>query len=104
MMWHRGPELFQRLAPSQCSLIQSVLVSGLTWLLLTFGFFLLEQLLKFPLCVWRQRYRRPDLSQHFEPRHGPLIQSILSPVTSKPASRGRIKTGHSEVLYSYQVS
>jgi hypothetical protein len=28
----------------------------------------------------------------------------LSPVTSKPASRGRIKTGHSEVLYSYQVS
>ena len=28
---------------------------------------------------------------------------LLSPVTSKPASRGRIKTGHSEVLYSFQV-
>jgi len=27
----------------------------------------------------------------------------LSPVTSKPASRGRIKTSHSEVLISYQV-
>jgi antitoxin component HigA of HigAB toxin-antitoxin module len=25
----------------------------------------------------------------------------LSPVTSKPASRGRIKTGHSEVIYTY---
>jgi hypothetical protein len=29
---------------------------------------------------------------------------MLSPVTSKPASRGRIKTGHSEVSYSYQDS
>jgi len=29
---------------------------------------------------------------------------ILSPITSKPASQGRIKTGHSEVLCSYQVS
>ena len=29
---------------------------------------------------------------------------FLSPVTSKPASRGRIKTGHSEALNSYQVS
>ena len=29
---------------------------------------------------------------------------FLSPVTSKPASRGRIKTGYSEVLDSYQVS
>jgi hypothetical protein len=29
---------------------------------------------------------------------------FLSPVTSKPASRGRIKTGHSEALHSYQVS
>jgi serine/threonine protein kinase len=28
----------------------------------------------------------------------------MSPVTSKPATRGRIKTGHSEVIYSYQVS
>jgi hypothetical protein len=28
----------------------------------------------------------------------------LSPVTSKPASRDRIKTSQSEVLYSYQVS
>jgi hypothetical protein len=28
----------------------------------------------------------------------------LSPVTSKPASRGRIKTSHSEVLNSYQDS
>ena len=28
----------------------------------------------------------------------------VSPVTSKPASRGRIKTSHSEVAYSYQVS
>jgi hypothetical protein len=28
----------------------------------------------------------------------------LSPVTSKPASRGRIKTGHSDALYLYQVS
>ena len=28
----------------------------------------------------------------------------LSPVTSKPASQGRIKTSHSEVLYSYQIS
>ncbi len=30
--------------------------------------------------------------------------SALSSVTSKPASRGRIKTSHSKVLYSYQVS
>ena len=29
---------------------------------------------------------------------------VLSPVTSKPASRGRIKTSHSEVLNSYQFS
>ena len=28
----------------------------------------------------------------------------VSPITSKPASRGRIKTSHSKVLYSYQVS
>jgi hypothetical protein len=28
----------------------------------------------------------------------------LSPVTSKPATKGRIKTSHSEVLNSYQVS
>ena len=28
----------------------------------------------------------------------------MSPITSKPASRGRIKTGHSEVFNSYQVS
>jgi formate/nitrite transporter FocA (FNT family) len=28
----------------------------------------------------------------------------LSPVTSKPAGKGRIKTSHSEVLYSYLVS
>jgi hypothetical protein len=28
----------------------------------------------------------------------------LSLVTPKPASRGRIKTGHSEVIYSYQIS
>jgi hypothetical protein len=26
--------------------------------------------------------------------------NLLSPVTSKPASRGRIKTGHSEVISS----
>jgi len=26
----------------------------------------------------------------------------LSPVTSKPATKGRIKTSHSEVLYSYR--
>jgi hypothetical protein len=34
------------------------------------------------------------------------LQQILnmSPVTSKPATKGRIKTGHSEWLYSYQVS
>ena len=32
------------------------------------------------------------------------VMMSVSPVTSKPASRGRIKTGHSEVLYSYQVS
>jgi hypothetical protein len=31
-------------------------------------------------------------------------EAVLSPVTSKPASRGRIKTGHSEVLDSYQFS
>jgi hypothetical protein len=30
--------------------------------------------------------------------------SIVSPVTSKPASRGRIKTSHSEVLNLYQFS
>jgi hypothetical protein len=29
--------------------------------------------------------------------------NAMSPVTSKPASRGRIKTGHSEVIYSYRV-
>jgi hypothetical protein len=28
----------------------------------------------------------------------------VSPVTSKPAGKGRIKTSHSEVLYSYLVS
>ncbi len=32
------------------------------------------------------------------------LPNVLSPVTSKPASRGRIKTSHSEGLYSYQVS
>jgi hypothetical protein len=35
---------------------------------------------------------------------GKSATSTMSPVTSKPASRGRIKTSHSEVLYSYQVS
>jgi hypothetical protein len=29
---------------------------------------------------------------------------FLSPVTSKAATKGRMKTGHSEILYSYQVS
>jgi hypothetical protein len=32
------------------------------------------------------------------------LERKLSPVTSKPASQGRIKTGHSEVLNSYQFS
>jgi hypothetical protein len=37
--------------------------------------------------------------------NGPMPADLsVSPVTSKPASRGRIKTGHSEVLYSYQDS
>jgi hypothetical protein len=39
---------------------------------------------------------------------GPIIPQRqwekVSPVTSKPASQGRIKTGHSEVLNSYQIS
>jgi hypothetical protein len=30
--------------------------------------------------------------------------SEVSPVASKPASQGRFKTGHPEVLYSYQFS
>ena len=30
-------------------------------------------------------------------------RNLVSPVTSKPASQGRIKTGHSEVLDSYHV-
>ncbi len=30
--------------------------------------------------------------------------ALVSPVTSKPASQGRIKTSHSEGLHSYQVS
>src|SRR3984885_5020417 len=34
----------------------------------------------------------------------PLIYDQVSPVTSKPANRDRIKTGHVEVLNSYQVS
>jgi hypothetical protein len=42
-----------------------------------------------------------------QPPH-PLLKTgadtLLSPVTSKPASRGRIKTGHSKVFYSYQIS
>src|SRR5258708_22950289 len=33
-----------------------------------------------------------------------LTRRRPSPVTSKPASRGRIKTGHSEVVYSYRFS
>ncbi|MGA9778707.1 MAG: hypothetical protein WBS33_10605, partial [Verrucomicrobiia bacterium] len=33
----------------------------------------------------------------------PVPAVLVSPVDSKPASRGRIKTGHSEALYSYQV-
>jgi hypothetical protein len=32
------------------------------------------------------------------------LMAKLSPATSKPASRGRIKTGHSELLCSNQVS
>jgi hypothetical protein len=32
------------------------------------------------------------------------LMAELSPVTSKPATRGRIKTSHSEVLGSYHVS
>jgi hypothetical protein len=35
---------------------------------------------------------------------GSMSPLSLSPITSKPASRGRIKTGHSEVFNSYQVS
>ena len=31
------------------------------------------------------------------------LNEQMSPVTSKPASRGRIKTGHSEVTYSYRI-
>jgi hypothetical protein len=30
-------------------------------------------------------------------------QEVMSPVTSKPASRGRIKTGHSEAGISKQI-
>jgi len=33
-----------------------------------------------------------------------VVLKTLSQVTSKPASRGRIKTGHSEEFYSYEVS
>jgi helicase len=33
-----------------------------------------------------------------------IYTQVMSRVTSKPASQGRIKTGHSEVLNSYQVS
>lgn len=33
-----------------------------------------------------------------------LVAEALSPITSKPTSPGRIKTGHSEALNSYQVS
>jgi len=29
------------------------------------------------------------------------VWDFVSPVTSKPATKGRIKTSHSEVLYSY---
>jgi hypothetical protein len=28
---------------------------------------------------------------------------LLSPVTPKPATKGRIKTGHSEAVFSYQI-
>lgn len=31
-----------------------------------------------------------------------LRMAVMSPVTPKPANRGQIKTGHSEVLCSYQ--
>ena len=39
----------------------------------------------------------------FEGKRG-HVMDLVSPVTSKPATRGRIKTGHSEVLNSYLVS
>lgn len=32
-----------------------------------------------------------------------ILVSLLSPITSKPASLGRIKTSHPEVIYSHQV-
>jgi NADPH:quinone reductase-like Zn-dependent oxidoreductase len=35
---------------------------------------------------------------------GGLQGTLVSPITSKPATRGRIKTSHSEVLNSYQIS
>jgi hypothetical protein len=46
-----------------------------------------------PLTGIKKNQRVPLVTKEGKP---------VSPVTSKPANRGRIKTSHSEVLYSYQ--
>jgi hypothetical protein len=43
----------------------------------------------------------PDLTNVLRILYSPLE---VSPITSKPASWGRIKTSHFEVLHSYQFS
>jgi hypothetical protein len=61
------------------------------------------------LDAWSLMFRPIDLFKIDKPGRYILrirfqFLAFLSPVTSKPATKGRIKTGHSEVLYSYQVS
>jgi hypothetical protein len=52
---------------------------------------------------WRQDVRGKGVDWDSKPVDEQFL-AYVSPVTSKPASRGRIKTSHSEVLYSYHAS
>jgi hypothetical protein len=55
-------------------------------------------------CIEKKGFKHAPLSPYRKKSRDRLIMAVVSPVTSKPASQGRIKTGHSEVLNSYQFS